>query len=445
MKGRVVFVALLCGLAFLLGCQGTTTTEIPPPPPPPHFDGYIQLIMWTDTLHGLSQDSCSIPGFVSVRDDGGRSYQGAVVDLSLTDSTAGSLEYASDTTDEHGRVYFVFYAANREALDSTTIIARKLDQEARWTLWIKRQMPGFLRVFVQPDTVRALNPAQESVLVTATLADTAFNPIPDVLISFAAAGHLDSVRATDQNGSTSTSWIPGGIGTFWITAHMGAFRDSARVTLDTIDHSAVGSLTVRLAAHQFYFWPGDSIAVQGFAVLRNVGGYAMPGHYIGFTLSDSLGRLAYPNPRPGDTTDSGGRVEFQYDRTHLAGMSRDTVSAVSEGLSAADMVVFSPRSHVPAELHLTATPDTVHRRGAPWDTVRVTATVLDSAHVGISGINLGVSTSTGYVMAVPPTDAAGTTTGLWYFAASGRFFVTARVWVLADTAWISVDSLSGGS
>jgi hypothetical protein len=205
-------------------------------------------------------------------------------------------------------------------------------------------------------------------------------------------------------------------------------------------NTGVGSVQIIMLSDTVSFLPGDSCAVYGFVVVKDLNGVVMRGIKVDFLLSQPFGFIEYANQSLRDTTNDVGRVEFYFRSYNQAGIQ--TISATAGGRSDSWLLVVLQQSQVVATLNVTVDRDAVDVAPQFEDSIMVTVTVADSSHNGVPNLVVHLSATGGRLRPIAPTDSTGRAVTYWYTNGQyGTFTIWARVSYLTDSVLVTVDSL----
>ncbi|HEU4801190.1 MAG TPA: Ig-like domain-containing protein, partial [Gemmatimonadales bacterium] len=282
---------------------------------------------------------------------------------------------------------------------------------------------------VDPSAVTAGSPAT----VTISVQDASGNAVSGVNVGLTtdADGTFGSSSiVTGAGGTASTSYTPNTTGPHNLEAAVGAFTETAQLTVTAGAVSgATSSLTV---ASPSAFVAGNGTTVT--VVARDAANNVVPGATVTLQLIPSGGFTIDQNPR---TTDAAGMAAFGVTVTHaevktvsatigattVAETDEITVSAAAPDAAQSSVVAESPR--------------------APDEASPVTVTVRDQFGNPVAGITVTLSESGGggsIVQPVAATDPSGVTTGSFSATLPASYVIEADVGgvAVAQTAAIVV-------
>jgi hypothetical protein len=212
MNSRIAWIFCAAAFAALLwfGCDDEEDKVTPPIRP----ELSVQIVTGAtnDTLWFVHSDSASTTVTIIVIDSRGNARSGQQVNVWLSDSSLGLIEYSDpnlrDTTNTHGRVNAVYRSFAREGDQIITATA------GGWTsnrVLVIRQLPqGIATVTFETDcdSIIADPNGPDSCEICVTLRDAANHPIPDVSFNVSATGgRLTIPQPTDSNGRSCFYWF----------------------------------------------------------------------------------------------------------------------------------------------------------------------------------------------------------------------------------------------
>jgi hypothetical protein len=353
----VASFVLALSLMFVIGCSektGTGNTDTG------GIVGSVQVLLGTDTLRFLPNDSAWTTVTVVVSNPEGAAVPGQKVNLTLTNPELGFLEFADsdlrDTTNSNGRVEAFFRVFNESG--DNTINATSGGRSASRNIYIRSQdiEIGSLNINVTPRVLQVSESSEDSALVTVNISDINNVAISGISLPVSAnGGRISRFPATNDAGVATTWWYSNGdFGDFEISTRAGGRTDTTNITVHSIP-DIPGTLT--LTTDRLLIRADNCISR---AIMRA-------------TLKDAFGTAIV-----GDTVKFG---------TQISGSTPPYAITDSLGIATVQFCEFN----VP-----TTEPDSamVIARYEPWglfDTVRVW--IAEAADVG--SVSLGASAPTG--------------------------------------------------
>jgi hypothetical protein len=203
--------------------------------------------------------------------------------------------------------------------------------------------------------------------------------------------------------------------------------------------TGANSVQIVMPSDTLRFVPGDSAVAQGFVVVKDGAQNALPGVRVRVELTQPFGVIEFINT---DTTDAQGRVHFWF-RTYRDETGNNVIHAYVGSKESFWPITVLPSVEVLGRITLTLSRDNLTVAPPLEDSVTVKVTLVDSGRVGISNVTVHLSAQDGRMAPLPPTDAAGQATTVWYTANcnAGIYRLTARVGNLSDSTFITVHNL----
>lgn len=227
---QVLLVLILSVIVIAVSCKDDNSTQ------PQATSFQITILVGEDTLHYLPGDSASTTVTVILFDLEGDVVPAHRVEMSVTNSQLGFLEYLNpqlrDTSDAYGRIHMLYYSVGSPGLNIITATCDHVSNYARIIALTTFDDPQELLVMVTSDTVHYLSTDSTEVLVRVT--DYDHSPVVGELIPLViSAGRIGGSIITDSTGEGSTwYWPPHETGVYWIRGYHLIYMDSASVRVE---------------------------------------------------------------------------------------------------------------------------------------------------------------------------------------------------------------------
>lgn len=241
MKRTTWAAALLLTILMIIGfgCSTDKSTD------PGSSVKSVQVVMDTDTLKFVPGDSAVSTGFVVVTDQNGVVMKGISVSITIT-PVIGLIEYVNtelkDTTDDYGRVNFVFRSYNQPG--NLEVKATVGNVAGTWKLWVQEasEIIESLSIQLVPDVLRVPNSSEDSSLIIVTIKDSNSVGIGNIsVILQATGGRMKPLGVTDSTGRAQTWWYNNHeYGQFSVTARVANLNSSATINVEPL--GGLGSL-----------------------------------------------------------------------------------------------------------------------------------------------------------------------------------------------------------
>jgi hypothetical protein len=201
-----------------------------------------------------------------------------------------------------------------------------------------------------------------------------------------------------------------------------------------------GSVRIHMDADTLNFLPGDSVRCNGWVVVKDRNGNALPDVPVSITLDRSFGFLDFVDPQRRDTTDATGTVNFRFMTYNQSG--ENTVIAAVGDLRDTWPLVVRVALSVRWCVTVTLSPDTLLTDGIGPDSVHVDLWIFDNRipHVGIPRVSILLPSCGGRFSGLPATDSTGHAEGYFYcnFAPGLFCYPPANLACDGDTACVVV-------
>jgi len=427
MKARIYYSLLAALIAALLwfGCESEPTHC--------NFGPYvtnIEIVFGTlnDTLNYMPNDSASTSVTITVTDEDAEPIPGLQVDISLSDSNFGALEFYNealqDTTDAAGRIQAVFRIYNQPGLQTITASAGSITVSR--TLLVRETDDGMSPIFLLATptslTVDSNEIAQVSIVLT--IVDDDYRGIPNVLpeITF-TGGWITAVTPTDSTGRTTFFWnFYNEFGFFTLQARHGNLCESAEVEVRYQEPFRF-DFGATLGSDTFLFLPTDSAAFP-------------PGVTLGAFLVDADNQVMVGVPVHVSVSNGAlGHIEYPLDRYERTGSNGQAVATFISSLQEGEVTITACALGVEREvtLHCLEAPnpnlfslttslissnDTIYVPVGESDSIRIRIYAFDANGNPASAANdvcVGSQVTNGRLLPLRPIRHGGSHDNYWYF------------------------------
>jgi hypothetical protein len=333
--------ALLIALALVI-LAGCTEDENPPVIPP--SVGSIEILVGTDTLRPIPDDSVSTTVTIVFRNETGVLMPGQQVNVSVADTGEASFWFTDsirrDTTNDSGRVELWYRHTWHQGRD--TITASVLGFAESMPMVICNWSWEVPTLYVSPWHQDIYFTDQYSAEFFIRLRDTYGIPTAGVIPTLTTSGGiLNPLLPTDSLGRTWAYWRPTALGEFWVVVAFTwpdmcdswTLTDTAWVTVLPLP---VGQVRI-LAPDTLMLIPGDTARAPVTIIVSGQDGLVLPGRIVNVALMNpAIAFLEYVNPQLGDTTDDLGRLQMLY---NVFDVGLNWIIATCEGVSGTDSIL----------------------------------------------------------------------------------------------------------